>query len=68
MLLRLFLHLSDENTRGCRHSCGREGWDLVRSPLLQENSSHRYCKQHDFPTEQLLPTAFGFTMAKGNFK
>lgn len=46
----------------------RAGWDLLCIFLLLENSSHPYHKRHDFPAEQLMPTASGFTMDQGNFK
>lgn len=46
----------------------RAGWDLLHILLLLENSSHHYHKRHDFPAEQLMPTASGFTMDQGNVK
>lgn len=68
MLLRLFLHLSDEHVKGCSHSCQEGRVGPASHPPSAGNSSHHCHKRHDFPAEQLIPTASGFAVDQGNFK
>lgn len=68
MLLRLFLHLCDENMKGCSHSCEEGRVGPASHPPSAGKLIPPLSQRHDFPAEQLMPTASGFTMHQGNFK